>query len=238
MAMDNKSNDKKPMEGRHSRMKKAMNRYGIAVALLACAAIVAGTWLLTDNIVLRTSPSATPTPKASDKPSSYDLADNMNDVLNPTVSPVASPTPITNPNRVSTLPSLVKPVKGDISKPFAYDTLVYMKTLNQWSTHFGVDIAGKVGDDVVAALDGTIDSTYKDPMLGNCVKIKSDNDISAVYGGLLSVENIKKGDKVTAGEVLGQIGNTAASEVSETPHLHFEVWQKDVPANPETYFKK
>jgi murein DD-endopeptidase MepM/ murein hydrolase activator NlpD len=237
--MENKSNDKKPTEGRHNRMKKAMNRYGIAVALLACAAIVAGTWLLTDNNALKPKPSATITPKSSDQQSNLSIVDDMQKALNnKSAVPSASPTTIANPNRLATVPDLVKPAKGDITKHFAYDTLVYMKTLNQWSTHFGVDIAAQVGDDVVAALDGTVDSTYKDPMLGNCVKITSSNNISAVYAGLLNIDSIKKGDKITAGEVIGTVGNTAASEITESSHLHFEVWQKDVPINPESYFKK
>ena len=237
--MENKSNDKKPTEGRHIRMKKLLNRYGIAVALLACAAIVAGTWLLTNNNTLNPRPSTSAIPKSTvDKQAGYNLAEQMNDVLNKSASPTPLPTAISNPNRLAGLPDLVKPAKGDISKRFAYDTLVYMKTLNQWSTHFGVDIAAQIGDDVVAALDGTIDSVYKDPMLGNCVKVKSTADITAIYAGLLNIDSMKKGDKVTTGEVIGQVGNTASSEITETAHLHFEVWQKDVPVNPEAYFKK
>ncbi len=237
--MENNQKDKKPSEGRHSSMKKAMNRYGIAVALLACAAIVAGTWLLTDNNTLRPKTSPSVTPKATDTASGNNISERMEDVLRsaaPTVSPTTSA--ITNPNRAATVPDMVKPAKGDVSKQFAYDTLVYMKTLNQWSTHFGVDIAAKVGDDVVAALDGTVDSAYKDPLLGNCVKITSANEITTIYAGLLKIDGIKKGDKVTAGEVIGKVGNTAASEITEDPHLHFEVWQKDTPINPESYFKK
>jgi murein DD-endopeptidase MepM/ murein hydrolase activator NlpD len=82
-----------------------------------------------------------------------------------------------------------------------------------------------------------VDSVYKDSMLGNCVKIKSANDVVTVYAGLLKSDSVKKGDAVEAGELIGQIGNTAASESTEDPHLHFEVWVKGVPANPEPYFK-
>jgi murein DD-endopeptidase MepM/ murein hydrolase activator NlpD len=149
----------------------------------------------------------------------------------------ASPAPTATAAASALMPDLTKPVKGNVTKKFAYDTLVYMKTLNQWSTHPGVDISGKVGDNVVAALKGTVDSVYKDPMLGNCVKIKCANNIVMVYAGLLKSDSVKKGDAITTGELIGQIGNSAASESTEDPHLHFEVWVNGVPANPEPYFK-
>lgn len=231
--MENKSNDKRLTEGRRGRLKKLLNKYGIAVALFACAAIVAGTWLFTDGDILGTKPSATPKPTStSAAQSNVDISQSLGDVTksaNPAVSAA--------PAAPKLMPDLVKPVKGTITKKFAYDTLVYMKTLNQWSTHFGVDIAGKIGDDVVAALKGSVDSTYKDPLLGNCIKIKCDNDVICVYAGLVNTSNVKKGDAIEAGELIGQLGNTAASETTEDPHLHFEVWVKGVPANPEPYFK-
>jgi murein DD-endopeptidase MepM/ murein hydrolase activator NlpD len=40
------------------------------------------------------------------------------------------------------------------------------------------------------------------------------------------------------GELFGLLGNTGVSETTEDPHLHFEVWVKSVPANPEPYFLK
>ncbi len=73
----------------------------------------------------------------------------------------------------------------------------------------------------MSALKGTVDSTYKDPLLGNCVKIKSDGNIMCVYAGLVNTTTVKKGDAIEAGELIGQIGNTAASEATEDAHLHF-----------------
>jgi murein DD-endopeptidase MepM/ murein hydrolase activator NlpD len=229
--MENKSNNnRKATEGRRGKMKKLLNKYGIAVALFACAAIVAGTWLFTDGNLLGPKPTPTPTSTTSVQ-SGLNQGQQLEDALkSASAQPTASAAP-------KLMPDLVKPVKGNITKKFAYDTLVYMKTLNQWSTHFGVDIAGKVGDDVVSALKGTVEDVYKDTMLGNCVKIKS-GDVACIYAGLQKADSVKKGDAIEAGELIGQLGNTAASETTEDPHLHFEVWVKDTPANPEPYFLK
>lgn len=238
--MENNSKEKKPTEGRRFDMKKAANRYGVPVALFACAAIVAGTWFFTDGDLFQKT-ETTPTPQAStDAQSGADLSENLNDVLKsaaPTATTTVTPS-ATATGTQSSLPDLIKPVKGDIVKPFAYDTLVYMKTLNQWSTHPGVDIAAELGTDVVAALPGEVLESTKDSMLGNCVKIQSANDIVCLYAGLMSIEDIEKGDQVEAGELIGQVGNTAASEIAEDPHLHFEVTQNGTPVNPENSFKE
>jgi murein DD-endopeptidase MepM/ murein hydrolase activator NlpD len=234
--MENKSNDKKHTEGRRGKMKKLMNRYGIAVALFACAAIVAGTWLFTDGNLLGAKPKASPTPAITkSQQSNVNQGQSLNDAINSLQS--SNPVGAGSTAAAKLLPDLVKPVKGNITKKFAYDSLVYMKTLNQWSTHFGVDMAGKVGDDVVASLKGTVDSVYTDPMLGTCVKIKCANDVVCMYANLDKTVSVKKGDTVETGELIGKIGNTAASETTEDPHLHFEVTVKGVPANPEPYFK-
>ena len=41
------------------------------------------------------------------------------------------------------------------------------------------------------------------------------------------------GDKVKGGEVIALIGKLGAEE--EQPHLHFELWHKGIPMNPEKY---
>lgn len=228
--MENKSGNKKSTEGRRGKLKKLLSRYGIAVALFACAAIVAGTWLFTDGNIFGAKPTPTPanTTSVQSGLNQGELLGDAQKSAQPQASASAAP---------KLMPDLVKPIKGNITKKFAYDTLVYMKTLNQWSTHFGVDIGGKVGDDVVAALKGTVEDVYKDALLGNCVKIKS-GEVFCVYAGLQKTDGVKKGDAVEAGELIGKLGNTAASETTEDPHLHFEVWVKDTPANPEPYFLK
>jgi murein DD-endopeptidase MepM/ murein hydrolase activator NlpD len=148
--MENKPNGKKPKDSKRANMKKFLNRYGIAVALFACAAIVAGTWLFTDGNIMGAKPSASPAPASTKSAQSEsDLSQNLNEAINSLKT--ASPAPTASPAANRLMPDLMKPVKGNITKKFAYDTLVYMKTLNQWSTHAGVDIAGKIGDDVVSA---------------------------------------------------------------------------------------
>jgi murein DD-endopeptidase MepM/ murein hydrolase activator NlpD len=55
--------------------------------------------------------------------------------------------------------------------------------------------------------------------LGNAVRIRHDNGMTTVYGHLQGV-NIKPGQQVKPGELIGTVGSTGSST---GPHLHFGV---------------
>ena len=52
------------------------------------------------------------------------------------------------------------------------------------------------------------------------------------YGHLYSI-NVKKGQKIKRGELIGQVGNTGRSSA---PHLHYEVHKYSKQVNPVNYF--
>ena len=60
-------------------------------------------------------------------------------------------------------------------------------------------------------------------MLGTCVTIDHGNGIVARYCNLNKTLTVKEGDIVSAGTVLGAIGDSAVSELSDPSHLHFEI---------------
>ena len=67
---------------------------------------------------------------------------------------------------------------------------------------------------------------------GNLVKIRHDNGRYTLYAHLNRM-NVKKGQKVEAGQRIGGVGNTGNST---GPHLHFEVRSKrDQAVNPNQY---
>ena len=55
------------------------------------------------------------------------------------------------------------PVKGELLRGFAVETLSYDQTMGDWRTHAGVDIAAEVGRKVWAAGEGTVSEVYEDP---------------------------------------------------------------------------
>ncbi len=90
--------------------------------------------------------------------------------------------------------------------------------------HEGVDIIAPRGKLLYAVVSGTVSKIYVDrpgALAGNGLRIAQDNGTYFTYLHLDTfAEGIEVGTKVTAGQVVGTLGNTGNSA---TPHLHFEV---------------
>lgn len=134
-------------------------------------------------------------------------------------------------------PSFIAPVSGEIIKDFASDTLVYSKTLDEWTTHYGIDIrADKMG--VVAASEaGTVESIKNDPRYGLTITISHPAGYKTIYSNLLSSEFVKEGDVVEKAQTIGTVGESASFEVSDDPHLHFEIMKDGEYLNPTIYLR-
>lgn len=130
--------------------------------------------------------------------------------------------------------SFQKPVDGEIMKGYAKDNLVYSETLQEWTTHLGIDIKAEKTTVVKAAEAGTVKSIKNDPRYGLTIVIEHDDGYQTVYSNLLSSEFVVEGEKVEKGQSIGTVGNTAAFEVADEPHLHFEILKDSIPIDPST----
>lgn len=91
----------------------------------------------------------------------------------------------------------------------------------QWYLHTGIDIStNRVGDPILATADGKVIDVHYDPSLGNSVTIQHSHGFTTRYGHLRSFA-VKKGQKVSQGDVIGWLGNTGRTT---GPHLHYEVY--------------
>ena len=131
---------------------------------------------------------------------------------------------------------LLKPLEGDISMDYSSDTLVYSRTLKEWTTHYGIDIQAAEGTPVKAAISGTVEKIYKDPRIGNTVVI-SNGKIKTIYGNLRDGIKLNQGQTVKAGDIVGEVGTSANFEIEDPPHLHFELLIDGKHADPKKYFK-
>lgn len=84
--------------------------------------------------------------------------------------------------------------------------------------HTGIDLALNTGDKIYAAFDGVVRLAKYNGGYGNCVVIRHYNNLETLYGHLSKI-NVKVGEKVKAGDVIGLGGSTGHST---GPHLHFE----------------
>ena len=124
--------------------------------------------------------------------------------------------------------SFERPVEGEIMKAYAKDNLVYSETLQEWTTHLGIDIKADKTTVVKAAEAGTVKTIKNDPRYGLTIIIEHDDGYKTVYANLLSSEFVVEGEKIEKGQSIGTVGNTATFEIVYEPHLHFEILKDGV----------
>ncbi|MGY1651206.1 M23 family metallopeptidase [Geodermatophilus sp. SYSU D01119] len=104
----------------------------------------------------------------------------------------------------------VKPTSGRTSSCYGW----------RWGAlHGGVDIAAPIGTPIYAATSGTVARTGPATGFGLAVYIRGDDGAVTVYGHL-NAEYVRPGERVSAGELIAEVGNRGQST---GPHLHFEV---------------
>ncbi len=118
---------------------------------------------------------------------------------------------------------MVRPLNGEVINDFSDGELVKSKTLNVWKTHDGVDIAGTPDEKVKSMTGGKVTKVYEDQLMGACVIIDHGNGLEGHYCNLSKDIPVAEGQNVSAGTIIGAVGNTAEGEISEESHLHFAV---------------
>ena len=115
------------------------------------------------------------------------------------------------------------------------DALAYNPTTRDWRTHEGVDLAAVSGEPVKASCAGTVAAVYEDEALGMTVVISHADGYATHYSNLAELPTVSVGDSVSAGDVIGAVGETALLESGEEPHLHFAVYSGSTPVDPTEY---
>lgn len=129
------------------------------------------------------------------------------------------------------------PVKGQVLREFATDSLVYSNTLEEWITHNGIDIKADKTSVVTASASGTVYAIKNDPRYGLTVIIDHDNGYRTIYSNLLTAEFVVEGEEVKQGQSIGTVGNSATFEVSDDYHLHFELLKDNEYLDPTIYIE-
>jgi len=165
-----------------------------------------------DDLVLIRAPAGSKSAKVADKKPAADKADVPAPVPTPEVS---KPDVVAEPGI-----RLSSPAKGKITQEFN-------------ETNKGIDIAGKVGEQVLAASEGKV--VYAGNSLrgyGNLVIIKHDNTYLTAYAHNSKLI-VKEGDAVRKGQKIAEMGDTDTT----SPKLHFELRVNGKPVNPTPYLQ-
>lgn len=101
------------------------------------------------------------------------------------------------------------------------------------SPHKGLDFAnGRQGDPVKALRGGKVITASYSKSAGNWVVIQQDDGMVAKYMHMQNGLNVKAGQQVKAGDVLGKVGNTGQSTGA---HLHLQIEQNGKAIDPLKY---
>ncbi len=99
--------------------------------------------------------------------------------------------------------------------------------------HYGMDFTAPTGTPIYATGDGVIEETQSSKRgYGNKMVINHGFGYKTLYGHM-NAFNVKKGQKVKRGDIIGFVGNTG---LSSGPHLHYEVILNDKKVNPVNYY--
>lgn len=118
---------------------------------------------------------------------------------------------------------LFPPVKGGLSSGFDYE-----------SKHYGVDIAMPENSPVHSISEGIVVFAEWTSETGFVIILEHLNGLTSIYKHNSSIIKTQ-GDRIETGEIIAFTGNTGS--LTTGPHLHFELWYRGEPVDPESYIE-
>ncbi|MGV8039705.1 MAG: M23 family metallopeptidase [Thermoanaerobaculaceae bacterium] len=101
-------------------------------------------------------------------------------------------------------------------------------TTHQPDFHEGLDISAAIGTPILAPADGVVVFADRESGYGKVLKVSHGYGFTTLYGHLDRFQ-VKAGQKVTRGQVIGKVGMTGRTNGA---HLHYEVWRDGEKQNP------
>ena len=220
-----------------SQMKTIYITLAISLVIMAILVVLSGAWRRGEQevSVLSTTEAMA---QENDRQVMANRADEAEETTIETTDAIAITEVIPEePVVVETLPEFISPTAGYIMKEHSGDTPVFSVTMNDYRPHVGVDVYAPAGDDVFASADGEISNIWEDPMSGNCISITHSGGAVSIYRNMSPTvpENITVGAKVSAGEVIGSVGESSLLEIADDPHVHFELTIDGAAVDPANY---
>jgi murein DD-endopeptidase MepM/ murein hydrolase activator NlpD len=123
-----------------------------------------------------------------------------------------------------------EPVTGEIdfTSPFGVriDPFVHVPAM-----HTGIDFRGTLGEPIHATAAGTVTSAGWSGGYGNMVEVDHGNGLATRYGHMSEID-VRVGEEIRIGQVLGRIGSTGRST---GPHLHYETRVEGEAVDPQKF---
>lgn len=125
----------------------------------------------------------------------------------------------------------VIPVTGRLTTPYGYTRYVN-GVFN--SIHRAIDLAAPTGTPVLATNDGVVVLAEELYLTGNSIYLDHGMNLFTQYAHMSKLL-VKTGDRVKAGDKIGEVGSTG---FSTGPHLHFTFWIGNTATNPDRFLNR
>jgi len=129
--------------------------------------------------------------------------------------------------KLATTPSIM-PVAGWVSSGFGMRVDPFT---GREQMHWGLDISTNTGNPIMAPADGIVLQVVTDKYLGKHVILSHGNGITTTFGHMSNF-NVRAGQQVKRGDVIGYVGQTGKAV---GPHVHYEVHRDGKPVNPYNF---
>ena len=207
------------------RFKIFLKKNGFALAVTACAIMLVVALAVT--AIVKTN---------QNKLLNIDIDSNLNSDQNQEVLMPDIPAKDMEAVASDDVLSFIMPVKNyTMGESFVNDNVVYNSTMNEWSTHEGVDFVTEKSESVMSTADGVIESVDYSALEGTIIIIKHTDEIKSVYKSLSENVEVEVGQYVKAGDIIGETSTSASSESGIGNHLHFEILENNIKVNPFDY---
>lgn len=129
-----------------------------------------------------------------------------------------------------------KPIQTDVIMDYCMDKTVYFATLDVYKYNPAMIFSAKVNDEVMIVAKGTIKEIYENEETGTTVVEDLGGGYEAVYGQLKDL-NMKVGDEVVGGHVIGFVKEPTKYYVKEGANVFFQIRKDGNPVDPKDYFR-
>jgi len=125
-----------------------------------------------------------------------------------------------------------KPVAGEVDMSSAFGVRMD-PFLHRPAMHTGLDMRGDVGDAVHVTAAGRVTIAGREGGYGNMIEVNHGNGFATRYGHLSEID-VKVGQMVHIGQVIGKVGSTGRST---GPHLHYETRIDGEAVDPQKFLR-
>ena len=217
----------------NKRNRRGFIGKGYYIALILCAAAIGITGYLYTQSASKTEQTALQETQSEEIFLDISGAEDIPVLATEPKPSVSVPTPQTTPPAAVRQPlKTMSPVTGDNIFGYSMEALSYNQTTRDWRVHDGIDLAADSGAQVVASADGQVYTVFEDDAYGHTVVIRHNDGYTTRYSSLSDTIPVKPGDKVTMGDLIGYVSDSAITESAIGSHVHFSVTCYDEPMDP------